>query len=454
MRTPSAATQTPQPRLRSRSSPFGVVDGRCWRDASKADFQAREQLADRVAVEVTRPLASEADDENDAALDAGAAAGGDAMRAVEGAARAMGSASCRGADAFPATVYSPSPAQGGEVVDEWESCGKVLQGIAVGSSQRPREGTDEAAWSSAWPKSLPKAAGGGMAMGSAVVAARAANPYGSVLAGDGLMEAAVAVRDQGRRWKPPVEARSGGVTGGFAEAFPTGRPPLYDAFMPQGSGCLTDACRIFGEILKGTSPSEVGDAKDAERGDPRGSDGATCATDSAACRGADALPATVYSPFPAQGGEVADDGKCGKAASQEVLAHWSVDGMLLNDELERLREAGENPYQSAGLTAVAAAACNSLEIGDRRVRADVVLIVRATALLQGARALLRMPTATLQRAATQVHLQTTRRMKFERKAQVAIAATLSCFAEADEDTESLDKLLERVLAEAWCAPAR
>ena len=53
LRTPSAASQTPQPRLRSRSSTYGVVECRCWRDASKAALQARDQLADREAVEVT-----------------------------------------------------------------------------------------------------------------------------------------------------------------------------------------------------------------------------------------------------------------------------------------------------------------------------------------------------------------------------------------------------------------
>ena len=89
-------------------------------------------------------------------------------------------------------------------------------------------------------------------------------------------------------------------------------------------------------------------------------------------------------------------------------------------------------------------------IGDRRARADVELIVRAIALLHGARVLLMMPTATLQR----VHLQITPRMKFARKAQVAIAATLECFTEADDDTETLEGLLESVLAEAWCASAR
>ena len=93
---------------------------------------------------------------NDAALDADAAAGGDSMsaervdpRESEGAARANGSASCRGAGVFPATVYSPSPAQGGEVADDG-NCGKELQGIAVRSSQRPREGTDDAALAEAW----------------------------------------------------------------------------------------------------------------------------------------------------------------------------------------------------------------------------------------------------------------------------------------------------------------
>jgi hypothetical protein len=234
-----------------------------------------------------------------------------------------------------------------------------------------------------------------MAMDSAVVAAQAANPYGSVLEGDGQLEAAVDVA-------------------------------TLDA----------DA-------------AEVGDAISATY-----VYAAACAIDSAACRGADALPATVYSPFPAQGGEVADDGKCGKEASQEVQAQWSYDGKLLHDVLERMREADENPFQSAGLNAVAAAACNSLEIGDRRARADVELTVRAIALLHGTRTLLVMPTATLQRAVTQVHSQITRRMKFEMKAQVAIAATLACFTEADDDTESLEKLIECVLAKAWCASAR
>ena len=91
-----------------------------------------------------------------------------------------------------------------------------------------------------------------MATGSAVVAARAANPYGSVLVGNGQLEAAV------------------------------------------------DVATLDADAL---------DAVAAEVGDPNG---AACATGSAACIGADALPATVYSPSPAQGGEVADDGKCGK----------------------------------------------------------------------------------------------------------------------------------------------
>ena len=92
----------------------------------------------------------------DAALDVDAAAGGDPTsaergdpRGSHGAASASGSAACRGAEAFPATVYSPSPAQGGEVADDG-NCGKELQGIAVRSSQRPREGTDDAALAEAW----------------------------------------------------------------------------------------------------------------------------------------------------------------------------------------------------------------------------------------------------------------------------------------------------------------
>jgi hypothetical protein len=125
-----------------------------------------------------------------------------------------------------------------------------------------------------------------------------------------------------------------------------------------------------------------------------------------------------------------------------VQAQWSFDCKLLRDVLERMREADENPFQSAGLNAVAAAACNGLEIGDRRARADVELIVRAIALLHGARTLLMMPTVTLHRAAALVHLQITRRMKFEKKAQVAIAATLTCFMEADDDTETLGELLD------------
>jgi hypothetical protein len=56
---------------------------------------------------------------------------------------------------------------------------------------------------------------------------------------------------------PVVEARSGGVTGGFAAAFPSGRPPKYGAFMPQGSGCLNHACRIFADILKGNGMAET-----------------------------------------------------------------------------------------------------------------------------------------------------------------------------------------------------
>jgi hypothetical protein len=211
--------------------------------------------------------------------------------------------------------------------------------------------------------------------------------------------------------------------------------------------------------------AEVGDVMSAWCGDPSDSTGAACAFGSAACRGADALPATVYSPSPAQGGEVADDGKTGKEVStldavaaevgdsgcgvdkrREVLVLWSVDLQQLRDVLARMREAGENPFQCDVLNVVAAAACNRFEIGDRRARADVELIVRAIALLHGARTLLVMPTATLQRAATRLRSQITRRMKFDRKAQLAVTATLDCFSTADDDTETLEELLESLLA--------
>jgi hypothetical protein len=118
-----------------------------------------------------------------------------------------------------------------------------------------------------------------------------------------------------------------------------------------------------------------------------------------------------------------------------------------------MREADENPFQCDDLNAVAAAACNRFEIGDRRARADVELIVRAIALLHGARTLLMMPTATLQRAATRVRSQITRRMKFDRKAQAAVTATLDCFTPADDDAQTLEELLEGLLAEAWGASA-
>jgi hypothetical protein len=105
---------------------------------------------------------------SDATLVADAAEGGDLMSAVrgdpcdsDGAACASGSAACRGADALPATVYSPSPAQGGEVADDGKRGGMAPDAADERSlSQRPREGTDDAAWSSTSPKSLPKAAGG------------------------------------------------------------------------------------------------------------------------------------------------------------------------------------------------------------------------------------------------------------------------------------------------------